>query len=57
MTHDNEYLAKLREHERYLDRLQEQHNGEYDEEEEYVHPEEKHLDIELDDPRLERHTR
>jgi len=27
-SHDNEYLSKLKEHERHLDWLQEQHEGE-----------------------------
>jgi len=26
-SHDNEYLSKLKEHERHLDSLHEQHNG------------------------------
>jgi hypothetical protein len=33
-SHDNEYLSKLKEHERHLDWLQEQHEG-YTEEPEY----------------------
>jgi len=27
-SHDNEYLSKLKEHERYLDNLMDHHNGE-----------------------------
>ena len=48
-SHDNEYLSKLKEYERHLDWLQEQHEG-YTEEPEYD-PED---DIDDDHPRLMR---
>ena len=48
-SHDNEYLSKLKEHERHLDWLQEQHEG-YTEEPEYD-PDD---DIDDDHPRLMR---
>ena len=46
-SHDNEYLSKLREHERFLDNLMDQHNGEEE-------PEYDPDDIDDDHPKLRR---
>jgi hypothetical protein len=48
-SHDNEYLSKLKEHERYLDNLMDYHNGE-EEELEYDPCD----DIDDDHPKLRR---
>ena len=47
-SHDNEYLSKLKEYERHLDWLQEQHEGYTEEEQEY----DPYDDIDDDHPKL-----